>query len=53
METPKSQLVAHASQFMFHRGIAQKDPKAPKALGISLAFQFLTLNRLLTKNSVL
>jgi hypothetical protein len=52
MECPKSQLVAHASQFAFHQGIAQKDPKAAKALGVSLAFQFLALNRLLTRNSI-
>lgn len=41
------QLVAHASQFVFHQAIAEKDPKAAKALGLSLAFQFTALNRLL------
>ena len=44
-------LVAHASQLVFQDAIAQKDPKAPQALGLSLAFQFTALNRLLNQLS--
>ena len=51
MEITKSQLVAHASQLAFHDGITQKDPKAAKALGVSVALQLVQLNWLLNQNS--